>query len=462
MKKSNAFSPLLCAIALAVIAAPIAAQAQVKSTFKFSGLKGGTPYTITMFPNAGATPVYTHYPLGPNAGEEMRVDLKGTALLELPYANYEPIQLYATLSPAGTTVPINRNLPDDVPPSAPEISYQATTNTITAVLRGEYNFNNLPWYCTDVGTGQDLFRVKATKDEKPYELNPVTEEMVLSSPLLYGQVLKCVSTDKRDEINKINLSEVTPFVLPVKLATPAATANGATTRIEGMGSPGVDLQVLNAEGIVLATTTIAADGSYSVDVETPAKPEQAKVKAINLATAKNLPASDPSFSSIYAEQKVSIGTAATNDAPVGKADSYSTPVNTAFTVAAPGVLTNDTAPEGRTLSAAVATQPTNGSVTLNADGSFTYTPNDKFEGADSFTYLASYDSSKTARAGNTKAAPFVDSAPVTVTINVTAGSTTTQAVPTLGHAGLALLTGLMMGAGILRRRQQSKDKQHRQ
>ena len=88
MKKSNAFSPLLCAIALAVIAAPIAAQAQVKSTFKFSGLKSSTPYTITMFPNAGATPVYTHYPLGPNAGKLMTVDQKGTALLELPYANY--------------------------------------------------------------------------------------------------------------------------------------------------------------------------------------------------------------------------------------------------------------------------------------------------------------------------------------------------------------------------------------
>ena len=189
MKKSNAFSPLLCAIALAVIAAPIAAQAQVKSTFKFSGLKGGTLYTITMFPNAGATPVYTRYPLGPNAGAEMRVDQKGTALLELPYANYEQIQLYATISPAGTTVPINRNLPDNVPPSAPEISYQDSTSTITAVLKGEYNFNGLPWYCTDVGTGKKLLGNTPTKDAMPYELHPVPEDLVLSSPLLDGQIL---------------------------------------------------------------------------------------------------------------------------------------------------------------------------------------------------------------------------------------------------------------------------------
>ena len=50
MKKSNAFSPLLCAIALAVIAAPIAAQAQVSSRFNERGYKVNTTYTITMFP----------------------------------------------------------------------------------------------------------------------------------------------------------------------------------------------------------------------------------------------------------------------------------------------------------------------------------------------------------------------------------------------------------------------------
>ena len=146
-------------------------------------------------------------------------------------------------------------------------------------------------------------------------------------------------------------------------------------------------------------------------------------------------------------------------APTGTADSYTTPVDTALTTAAPGVLANDTAPAGQTLTAAVATPPTNGTLALNADGSFTYTPKPKFEGTDSFTYLASYDSSKAARVsgGNTKAAPFVDSAPVTVTINVTAATTpptgaSAQPVPTLGHAGWVLLSGLVAGVAALRRR----------
>src|SRR5262249_52657126 len=68
--------------------------------------------------------------------------------------------------------------------------------------------------------------------------------------------------------------------------------------------------------------------------------------------------------------------------------SYSTAFNIALTVAAPGVLGNDNDPDGDTLTAAVTTGPTHGSLTLNADGSFTYTPNATFSGTDSFRYTA--------------------------------------------------------------------------
>ena len=39
-----------------------------------------------------------------------------------------------------------------------------------------------------------------------------------------------------------------------------------------------------------------------------------------------------------------------------------------------------------TLTATLVNQPANGTVTLNADGSFTYTPNAGFQGYDVFTY----------------------------------------------------------------------------
>src|SRR5690606_29372129 len=56
---------------------------------------------------------------------------------------------------------------------------------------------------------------------------------------------------------------------------------------------------------------------------------------------------------------------------------------------APGVLANDTDADGDALTAVLVTGPTNGSLTLNEDGSFTYTPNEDFHGTDSFTYQAS-------------------------------------------------------------------------
>ncbi|NJN29417.1 MAG: cadherin-like domain-containing protein [Synechococcales cyanobacterium RM1_1_8] len=76
-----------------------------------------------------------------------------------------------------------------------------------------------------------------------------------------------------------------------------------------------------------------------------------------------------------------------NGAPVADDDAYSTAFNTPLTVtAASGVLNGDTDPNGDTLAAAIATAPTSGTAALNADGSFSYTPNAGFSGNDSFTY----------------------------------------------------------------------------
>ncbi len=72
--------------------------------------------------------------------------------------------------------------------------------------------------------------------------------------------------------------------------------------------------------------------------------------------------------------------------PVANNDAYSTPENTTLTVSAPGVLDNDVSPTGRTLTPAVVSNPLDGTLTFNANGSFTYVPNSGFVGTDSFTY----------------------------------------------------------------------------
>jgi hypothetical protein len=78
-----------------------------------------------------------------------------------------------------------------------------------------------------------------------------------------------------------------------------------------------------------------------------------------------------------------------NTPPVANGNSYSTVSGTTLTTPAPGVLGNDSDAENTPLIAELVTPATNGSVTLNADGSFTYTPTAGFVGMDSFTYRAS-------------------------------------------------------------------------
>lgn len=75
-----------------------------------------------------------------------------------------------------------------------------------------------------------------------------------------------------------------------------------------------------------------------------------------------------------------------NDAPLAMNDSYTT--HGTIAVAGPGVLTNDADVEGDATTAALVHGPLNGSLTLNADGSFLYAPRLGFVGIDGFVYTA--------------------------------------------------------------------------
>ncbi len=80
-------------------------------------------------------------------------------------------------------------------------------------------------------------------------------------------------------------------------------------------------------------------------------------------------------------------TAVAGGAPIEAVDdSYNTDINTTLTVAAPGVQANDISVLAGPLVSQLVTGPSDGSVTLNADGSFAYTPDAGFTGTDTFTY----------------------------------------------------------------------------
>ena len=130
--------------------------------------------------------------------------------------------------------------------------------------------------------------------------------------------------------------------------------------------------------------------------------------------------------------------------PVAAADSYVAEKDVALSVAAPGVLTNDYGTPAPTVGGVVGcgdvtppfscTTTGGGTVSLEADGSFMYTPFPGFTGADTFTYTAT----------NLAAGGLAPDDTATVTITVDARPTVTTTTPTNGTTSVGSGTNIVV------------------
>ena len=107
-----------------------------------------------------------------------------------------------------------------------------------------------------------------------------------------------------------------------------------------------------------------------------------------------------------------------NDDPTAVADSYSTDEDTPLNIPANGVLGNDSDVDGDTLTVQSHTAASNGTVVVNGDGSFSYTPNADYNGSDSFTYTVTDGNGGTATATVTITINPVNDDPVAVADSV--------------------------------------------
>jgi hypothetical protein len=160
--------------------------------------------------------------------------------------------------------------------------------------------------------------------------------------------------------------------------TPTLTWNDAT------GETSYTVQIATDDlftAIVHETTAVAADAtSYLVPASTLAFSTQYFWRVIAVNGIGSLVASNAPFD---------FTTSAPNTAPVAVNDAYDVAEDGTLNEAAPGVLVNDTDADGPSpLTAVLDVGPTNGTLTLNADGSFDYVPDADFDGVDSFTYMA--------------------------------------------------------------------------
>ncbi len=128
---------------------------------------------------------------------------------------------------------------------------------------------------------------------------------------------------------------------------------------------------------------------------------------------------------------VTITVTPVNDAPVAVNDGYPVAEGGTLNQVAPGVLGNDTDAEGNPLTAAKVTNPAHGTLTLNANGSFTYVHDGSETASDSFTYKANDGSADSNTATVTITVTPVNNAPVAVNDGypVAEGGTLNQVAP---------------------------------
>jgi VCBS repeat-containing protein len=108
-----------------------------------------------------------------------------------------------------------------------------------------------------------------------------------------------------------------------------------------------------------------------------------------------------------------------NDPPTAMDNEYDVEEDDVLFVGAPGVLGNDEDVDGDPLIALLEAGVSKGTLVLNEDGSFTYTPDPDFNGSDNFTYRVSDGSEVSGVATVTIAVSSVDDNPVAGDDNVT-------------------------------------------
>lgn len=91
---------------------------------------------------------------------------------------------------------------------------------------------------------------------------------------------------------------------------------------------------------------------------------------------------------LFATQGFSVSVVAVNHPPVAGNDNYSVVAGKTLNIAAPGVLANDSDADGSPVTAILVSAPAHGSLSLNANGSFSYQPVAGYSGSDVFTYQA--------------------------------------------------------------------------
>ncbi|WP_440978095.1 BapA/Bap/LapF family large adhesin [Sphingomonas pseudosanguinis] len=235
-------------------------------------------------------------------------------------------------SPATSITAPDTSIPDTTPPAAPVVTVSADGTTLT-------------------GTGEPGATVQVT-DAAGQPIGTATVgtdgsfTITLPAGTATGQSLTVTQADAAGNVSPPT-SAVTPDLAAP--AAPSATLGTDGVTLTGTGEPGATVQVRAADGTILGTATVAADGSYSTTLSSP------QTNGETLTVGQTDAAGNASPATTL--------TAADTTAPAAPA----------ATVSADGATLTGTGEPGATVQVTDAAGQPVGTATVAADGSFTIT-----------------------------------------------------------------------------------------
>ncbi len=217
---------------------------------------------------------------------------------------------------------------------------------------------------------------------------------------------------------------------PVALADTASTDEDTTLTVAAPGVLGNDSDV---EGDTLTAVLDTPPASGSLTLNTDGSYEFIPAANSTGDVTFSYHAEDATTSSSIVTVTITINPI--NDAPVALADTASTDEDTTLTVAAPGVLGNDSDVEGDTLTAVLDTPPVSGSLTLNTDGSYEFIPAANSTGDVTFSYHAEDATTSSSIVTVTITVNPINDAPVALADTASTDEDTTLTVAAPGVLG---------------------------
>ncbi len=286
-----------------------------------------------------------------DSDEHFRVDgilITGTTVNTAPTANAQSVTTDEDMGLAINLTGTDTDIP------AQTLTYATTSNPTNGTLSGFNPSTGAVTYTPALNyTGADSFTFR------------VNDGVINSTSATISITVNPLNDVPTGNADAYSTDEDTTLNVP---------ARGVLINDTDIESPSASLTSVIVTPSSHGTTTLNSDGSFTFE------PELNYSGTDSFTYVPNDGTGDGNVTT------VTINISSVNDTPVAVADSYTVDEDNVLTATTTPVIANDTDADANPLSATLVTGTSNGGLTFNSDGTFTYTPNTNYNGSDSFTY----------------------------------------------------------------------------